>query len=79
MKIQSKISYNKNFKKVGKNFIIIVDDLIEGGLIGRSEADSPEIDNNVIILDNVIVPKGTFLNVEIVEAMEYDLIAKIKN
>lgn len=75
MELQSKISLDLNLAKVGKTFKTLVDRK-EGELwIGRTEYDSPEVDNEVLIKG---VPaskdlKGRFVNVRITAASEFDL------
>ena len=76
MELQQDISFQLNRAKVGKTFKTIVDREEEGYFIGRTEADSPEVDNEVIIQSIGLSP-GTFYDVKITDAMEYDLIGKV--
>ncbi|MBN8705146.1 MAG: 30S ribosomal protein S12 methylthiotransferase RimO [Bacteroidetes bacterium] len=76
MEIQGKISREKNEAKIGKTVKVIVDRQDEDWLVGRTEADGPEVDNEVIIQEGHALP-GTFVNVEIVDAEDFDLFGRI--
>lgn len=76
MELQQDISFEVNRAKVGKTFKTIIDRKENDHFIGRTEADSPEVDNEVIITGKDL-KIGTFYNVEITDAMEYDLMGKI--
>lgn len=80
MEIQSEISYQLNQEKVGKTFKVLVDKAEGDYFIGRTEFDSPDVDNEVLI------PKaegyariGDFVNVKINQADFYDLYGSIVN
>ena len=78
MNIQSGISLELNQQKIGKQFRIIVDGREGDNFLGRTEFDSPEVDNEVFIKDcKKELEPGAFVNVEITGASEYDLEAKI--
>jgi ribosomal protein S12 methylthiotransferase len=78
MEIQRDISYEKNMSKVGQEFKILVDKKEGGYFIGRTEYDSPEVDNEVLIdASKFFVRTGDFAKVKIVNAEEYDLIAEV--
>jgi len=75
---QQAISHEKNQLKIGKSFRVLIDREEGAYLIGRTQYDSPEIDNEVLIeklKGNVSI--GTFVNVKITGAEEFDLYAKI--
>jgi ribosomal protein S12 methylthiotransferase len=73
MAVQQEISLEKNQEKVGQTFKVIVDKKEAGRYLGRTEFDSVEVDNEVIIhSDKKLVP-GTFVNVKIEKAYDYDL------
>ena len=73
MAVQQKISFEKNQDKVGKEFKVIIDKKEAGRYIGRTEFDSVEVDNEVIIQSgNKLIP-GTFKQVKITKAYDYDL------
>ena len=75
LEIQHEISLEKNESFIGKTLKVIVDESEGEVSVGRSEYDSPEIDNIIHIKNTAEV--GTFKDVEILEANEYELIGKI--
>ena len=79
MALQQKISKEKNKKKIGSTLKVLVDRADSDNYYGRTECDSPEVDNEVIIpVDKSHLRVGNFYDALIVGAKEYDLIAKIK-
>lgn len=77
MEIQQEISYAKNQEKIGLQCKILVDRKEGEHFVGRTEADSPEVDNEVLInAKDHYVRIGDFVEVEIIDATEYDLFAK---
>jgi len=78
MEIQQTISLDKNQNLVGQKFKVLIDRKENDFFIGRTEYDSPEVDNEVLIDAKIdFVRIGDFAWVEIVEAEEYDLFAKV--
>jgi ribosomal protein S12 methylthiotransferase len=78
MEIQQDISYALNQSKIGKTLRVLVDRKEGKFLIGRTEADSAEVDNEVILRGNIQhVQIGNFVTVKIVEAEEFDLIGEV--
>jgi ribosomal protein S12 methylthiotransferase len=73
MDVQQEISYRKNEEKVGKTFKVIVDKKEAGKYLGRTEFDSVEVDNEVIINSEKKLNPGDFVNVKITRAFDYDL------
>lgn len=74
MEIQSAISYEKNKAKIGKSFKVLFDKIENGHFVGRTEGDSPEVDNEVLIpVKGNYVRLGDFAEVMITDASEYDL------
>lgn len=73
MNLQSSISLEKNQLKVNKTIPVIIDRKEGNFYIGRSEADSPEVDNEVLITSVKRLTAGTFCKVKITEANEFDL------
>lgn len=79
MEIQSAISYEKNKAKIGKSFKVLFDKIENGHFVGRTEGDSPEVDNEVLIpVKGNYVRLGDFAEVTITDASEYDLIGSLK-
>jgi ribosomal protein S12 methylthiotransferase len=78
MAIQEKISAEKNEQKVGKTFKVMFDRKEGGYFVGRTEFDSPEVDNEVLIDTKTnFVRLGDFANVLIESAEEFDLFGKV--
>jgi ribosomal protein S12 methylthiotransferase len=78
MEIQEKISLEKNLSRVGQNMKIIIDRKEGEFYIGRTEYDSPEVDNEVLIpSENIRLKTGHFYRVNIFDAIEYDLYGKV--
>ena len=71
--MQQEISYEKNQELVGKTFKTLVDKKESGRYLGRTEFDSVEVDNEVIINTTKKLPIGEFVNVKITKAYDYDL------
>ncbi len=76
MELQQDISFSLNQKKKGKVLKCLIDRQEDGYFVGRTEADSPEVDNEVIIYGEGLTI-GEFSQVEITDALEYDLIGKV--
>ncbi len=77
MEVQQEISFAKNREKIGKTYKTLIDRKENGYFVGRTESDSPEVDNEVIIADKGL-KIGQFYNVKIHDAMEYDLMGKVE-
>lgn len=73
MELQQEISYEKNVEKVGKVFKVIIDKKEAGRYLGRTEFDSVEVDNEVVIHSSKKLSIGEFYNVKITKAYDYDL------
>ena len=71
--MQQEISYEKNQGKIGKIFRVIIDKKEAGRYLGRTEFDSVEVDNEVVIHSSKKLPIGEFVNVKITRAYDYDL------
>ena len=78
MDVQQQISWEKNQEKIGKIFKCIIDRKEGEYFVGRTEYDSPDVDNTVLIpAKDIYLPVGDFVNVRILEAEDYDLIGEI--
>ena len=74
MEIQSQISWELNQQKVGKTFRCLIDRKEGNYFVGRSEYDSPDVDNEVLIdAKKHYVKTGDFVEVKIIDATDYDL------
>ncbi len=74
MDLQSQISWDLNQEKVGQTFKCIIDRKEGQYFIGRTEFDSPDVDNEVLIdASKFYVKTGDFINVKIIDATEFDL------
>lgn len=75
MELQSGISYELNQQKIGKTFKVLFDRAEGDYFIGRTEFDSPEVDNEVLVKKEgeIFVRLGDFANVQITSADHYDL------
>lgn len=78
MEIQQGISFRKNQEKTGKTFKVLFDRKEGEFFVGRTEGDSPEVDNEVLVraADNY-VRIGDFAPVKITDAMDYDLFGEV--
>ncbi len=78
MNIQQEISFNINQDKVGKHFKVLIDKKEGNYLTGRTEFDSPEVDNEVLIDARIsYATPGTFVQVKIDRAEDFDLYGQI--
>ena len=74
MKIQSEISWEQNQKKVGKIYQCVIDRKQGDYFVGRTEIDSPDVDNEVLIdAKKYYLKLGDFTDVEITDATDFDL------
>jgi ribosomal protein S12 methylthiotransferase len=78
MDLQQNISFSLNKQKIGQTFKVLVDRKEGGNFIGRTEYDSPEVDNEVIIESNKEYLRiGDFVNVKVTAASEFDLTGEV--
>ena len=78
MSLQQSISEDLNKNKVGKSFKVLIDRGDKNNYFGRTEFDSPEVDNEVIIpAKDFHLRVGEFYDVKIISASEYDLIGEV--
>ena len=73
MAVQQEISLEKNQEKLGQTFKVLVDKKEAGRYLGRTEFDSVEVDNEVIITSDKKLIPGNFYQVKITKAYDYDL------
>jgi ribosomal protein S12 methylthiotransferase len=74
---QAEISAARLQQKVGRRGRVIIDEVVEEGAVGRSEADAPEIDGQVFIDNATHLKVGDIVDVEFEEADDHDLWAKL--
>lgn len=77
MEVQQEISYEKNQAKLGKVFKVLVDKKESGRYLGRTEFDSVEVDNEVIIHANRTLKPGEFVQARVTKAYDFDLEAEL--
>lgn len=78
MEIQQEISFEKNQNKIGKTFKVLVDRKEGGFFVGRTESDSPEVDNEVLIdAKKYYLRIGDFARIKIIDSTDYDLYGEL--
>lgn len=77
MELQQQVSIRKLARKVGKEMLVLIDEVDEEGATGRSAADAPEIDGLVYLNGETGLKPGDMVKVRIDEANEYDLWASL--
>ena len=77
MEVQQEISLERNEEKVGKTLKVLIDKKEAGRYLGRTEFDSVEVDNEVVINTDKKLQIGTFVNVKITKAYDYDIEGEI--
>ncbi|MFL3001180.1 MAG: 30S ribosomal protein S12 methylthiotransferase RimO [Cytophagales bacterium] len=78
MSLQQDISQELNNNKIGKTFKVLIDRGDKNNYFGRTEFDSPEVDNEVIIpAEDFHLRVGEFYDVQITSASDYDLIGEV--
>lgn len=73
MEVQQEISYEINQEKIGNTYKVLIDKKEAGRYLARTEYDSVEVDNEVVIHSKKPLPIGDFVNVKITKAFDYDL------
>ncbi|MBR5044332.1 MAG: 30S ribosomal protein S12 methylthiotransferase RimO [Clostridia bacterium] len=78
MQTQLEISSELQKRKIGSTVTVLTEgyDIVAGTHYGRSEADAPDIDGKVYFSAPVRVPEGTFVEVKITDALDYDLVGE---
>lgn len=74
MALQQSISLEINKKRIGQEYITIIDRIENDYYIGRTEFDSPEVDNEIIVKSEKLLKPGNFYQVKITDAKEFDLV-----
>jgi ribosomal protein S12 methylthiotransferase len=78
MAIQMDISRELNEQKVGKEYRVLIDRKEGAHFVGRTEFDSPDVDNEVLIpAEDIYLKIGDFCTVKVIEAHDYDLICEV--
>ncbi|MBW6497820.1 MAG: 30S ribosomal protein S12 methylthiotransferase RimO [Bacteroidales bacterium] len=77
MELQAEISGALNEEKIGKTFKVLIDREEGEYFIGRTEFDSPEVDNEVLVENAPGIKPGAFVNVLITSATDFELFAKV--
>jgi ribosomal protein S12 methylthiotransferase len=79
MQVQQEISYNNNQKKIGETYKVLIDRKEGDYFIGRTEYDSPDVDNEVLVKadDKTYLSVGSFVNVKITDASDFDLYGNV--
>lgn len=78
MEIQRDISLAKNQQKVGTTQRVLIEELIDEEYRGRTEADAPEVDNDVYVRSAQPLEPGSFVDVVIDDAAEFDLFGHVR-
>ena len=79
MEVQQEISLEKNQEMVGKTYKVLIDKKEAGRYLGRTEFDSVEVDNEVIIESKKKLIIGDFVNVKITKAYDFDIEGDVVN
>ena len=78
MEIQSQISWELNQEKIGKEFKVVIDRKEGSYFVGRTQFDSPDVDNEVLInAEKDYIRTGDFSTVKITAAEDFDLYAEV--
>ena len=78
MDIQSQISWELNQEKIGKEFRVLIDRKEGGYYVGRTEFDSPDVDNEVLInAEEGYLRTGDFFQIKITDASDFDLYGEL--
>jgi len=78
MEVQSQVSWELNQEKIGQEFKVVIDRKEGSYFVGRTEFDSPDVDNEVLInAENDYLRTGEFARVKIIAAEDFDLYAEV--
>ena len=74
MALQSQISWELNQQKIGQEFRIVVDRKEGNYFVGRTEFDSPDVDNEILVdASKFYLRRGDFCNIKVMKVLEFDL------
>jgi len=79
MLAQRQIAVDLNAKFLGKIISVLVEEKQDGGYIGRSQGDAPEVDGVVYVNSKQPLKIGKFVQVKITDTLEYDLVGEVKS
>lgn len=79
MAIQEDVALESNQSKIGKTMTVVIDREEPDYFVGRTEFDSPEVDPEVLIDKDDRLTVGNFYDVEIIDALPFELMAKLKD
>ncbi|MDG5492041.1 30S ribosomal protein S12 methylthiotransferase RimO [Psychroserpens sp. SPM9] len=80
MEIQSQISWELNQAKIGQEFRVVIDRKEGNYFVGRTEYDSPDVDNEVLIdATKAYLKTGEFATIKVIEAEDFDLYGEVVN
>ena len=77
MKLQRRISLALNAERVGKRMRVVVDRVEGEFYVARSQYDSPEVDEEILVSSDEPLEVGDFVEVEITDCEEYDLYGRV--
>ena len=78
MELQSQISWELNQAKIGQTFKVVIDRKEGNYFVGRTEFDSPDVDNEVLIdASKTYLKTGEFTTVKIIDAADFDLFGEV--
>ena len=78
MELQSQISWELNQQKIGQEFKVVIDRKEGNYFVGRTEFDSPDVDNEVLIdASKAYLKTGEYTTVKIIEAEDFDLYGEV--
>lgn len=77
MLLQQEISLKKNSARIGSEMKILIDEQLDDQAVGRTEFDSPDVDNIVILEGTTGLEVGEFYNAKITDAGEYELYGEL--
>lgn len=76
MSLQQKVSVSVNKEFLGKTVKVLIETKEKGSYLGRSQADAPDVDGQVFVKSGKTLKPGDFVNVKIVDTLEYDLVGE---